>query len=337
MAGRGGVALDAVATWYPDAARRVSVPAALHPRKALMPGFTRQLVAFGRTIRLSHSLFALPFAVGTALVAEPPVPAAGALALIVACMVAARTAAMGMNRVADAALDARNPRTAGRAIPAGRLSRRAALGLTLASAAAFVALAWGFYPLRATPWPGLLAVPFLAVLLGYSWTKRVTLLTHWILGLALGLSPVGVWVALRGEVGGVAVLIGAGVVFWTAGFDILYAFQDVAVDRREGLHSIPARLGPRGARWVAVACHAVTVGLLAAAILYNQRPQGEAVLGEGSAVALQVIALALLVQHVRLWNATADHIARVFLPMNAMVSMIWLGGVVYDVVAHVHE
>jgi len=305
-----------------------------------MATFLAQLVEFARTIRLSHSLFALPCALGTALVAGPPGPAAGALALLVACMVAARTAAMGMNRVADAALDARNPRTRDRAIPAGRLARRAALSLTLASGAAFVALAWGFWPLRGNAWPGLLAVPFLAVLFGYSWTKRVTVLTHWVLGVALGLAPVGAWVALRGEVGGVAVLVGAGVVFWTAGFDILYAFQDVDVDRREGLHSVPAHLGPRAARWVAAGCHAVTVGLLALAILYDNQPADfgagpgrRAVLGEGSEVALEVIALALVIQHVRLRRATADRIAAAFLPMNAGVSLIWLGGAVYDVVA----
>jgi 4-hydroxybenzoate polyprenyltransferase len=292
-----------------------------------------QLVAFARTIRLSHSLFALPFALGTAMVAEPPMPAWPALVLLVACMVTARTAAMGMNRVADAVLDARNPRTAGRAIPAGRLSRRTALGVTLGSAAAFVLAAWGFYPLRGNPWPGLLAVPFLAVLFGYSWTKRVTMLTHWVLGLCLGLSPVGAWIALRGEAGGVAVLLGAGVLFWTAGFDILYAFQDVAVDRREGLYSVPARLGTRASRWIAVGSHLVTAVLLAGAILYNHRPGGENVMDEGSALALQVIALALMIQHVRLRRADADRIARAFLPMNAMVSLIWLGGVVYDVVA----
>jgi len=295
--------------------------------------FLRQLVAFGRTIRLSHSLFALPFALGTAVVAEPPAPPWPALVLLVACMVAARTSAMGMNRVADAALDARNPRTAGRAIPAGRLSRRAALGLTLASAAAFVLLAWGFHLLRANPWPGLLAAPLLAVLFGYSWTKRVTVLTHWVLGLCLGLAPVGVWIALRGEVGGVAVLVGAAVLFWTAGFDILYAFQDVAVDRREGLHSLPARWGTRPARWIAVGCHVATAGLLAAAILYNHRPGGEDVLGDGNGFALAVMVLAMAIQHLRLRRATPDRIARTFLPMNAMVSLIWLGGVVYDVTA----
>ena len=295
--------------------------------------FLPQLVAFARTIRLSHSLFALPFALGTAMVAEPPVPAWPALVLLVACMVTARTAAMGMNRVADAALDARNPRTAGRAIPAGRLSRRTALGLTLASAAAFVLLAWGFRLLRENSWPGLLAAPFLVVLFGYSWTKRVTVLTHWILGLCLGLAPVGAWIALRGEVGGVAVVIGAAVMFWTAGFDILYAFQDVEVDRREGLHSLPARLGTRPARWIAVGCHVATAGLLATAILCNHRPGGEDVLGDGSVLALETIVLAMVIHHVRLRRATPGRIARTFLPMNAMVSLIWMGGVVYDVAA----
>ncbi|MFO8012671.1 MAG: UbiA family prenyltransferase, partial [Phycisphaerae bacterium] len=126
-------------------------------------------------------------------------------------------------------------------------------------------------------------------------------------------------------------LVGAGVLFWTAGFDILYAFQDVAVYRREGLRSVPARLGTRAARWIAVGCHLVTGVLLAAAILYNHRPGGEDVLGEGSALALETIVLALAIQHVRLRRAGADRIARAFLPMNAMVSLIWLGGVVYDV------
>ena len=129
-----------------------------------------QLIEFARTIRLSHTLFALPFALGTALLAEPPCPEWRALALLLACMVMARTAAMGMNRIADAALDARNPRTADRAIPAGRLSRRAAIAMTLASGAAFIAAAWGFYLLRGNWWPGVLAPVFLAILFGYSWT-----------------------------------------------------------------------------------------------------------------------------------------------------------------------
>ena len=292
----------------------------------------RQLVEFGRTIRLGHSLFALPFALGTALVAEPPCPDGWSMALLVACMVAARTAAMGTNRVADARLDARNPRTADRAIPAGRLSRSAALGLTILSGAAFIGLAWIFVPLRGNVWPGVLAPAFLAVLLGYSWTKHVTALTHWLLGLCLGLSPVGVWIALRGEVSPVPILIGGGVLFWTAGFDILYALQDVEADRREGLHSVPARLGSRGAMWAARASHLATVVLLGGATLCDHRLGGSGVLGEGSGFALDVIALTLLVQHIRLRRADADRIAAAFFPMNVAVSMMWLAGVVLDVV-----
>ncbi len=241
----------------------------------MRPGLARQLVEFGRTIRLSHTLFALPFALGTAVLADPPCPDGWSLALLVACMVAARTAAMGMNRVADAALDARNPRTAGRAIPAGRLSRGLALALTLASALAFIALAWLFVPLRGNALPGLMAPAFLLILLGYSWTKRVTVLTHWVLGLCLGLAPVGVWIALTGAlraVGPLPLLIGAAVMFWTAGFDILYALQDMEVDRREGLCSIPARFGRRAAQVIAAASHGATVVLLGAALMVGSTP-----------------------------------------------------------------
>ena len=298
----------------------------------MRPPLTRQLLEFGRTIRLSHTLFALPFALGTALVAEPPCPDGWSMALVVACMVAARTAAMGMNRVADAVLDARNPRTADRAIPAGRLSRRGALAMTILSGAALLGLAWLFVPLRGNPWPGILAPAFLVVLFGYSWTKRVTVLTHWLLGLCLGLAPVGVWIALRAELNLLPILIGGGVLFWTAGFDILYALQDMEVDRREGLHSVPARLGPRGARWVAIGSHLVTILLLTNAIFYDGQPGKTPVLGDMSGFALDVIALTLLIQHIRLRRAGPERIAAAFFPTNVAVSMMWLAGVVLDVV-----
>jgi len=288
-----------------------------------------QLVEFARTIRFSHTLFAMPFALGTALLAAPPYPDGWSLALLVACMVAARTAAMGLNRVADAAIDARNPRTAGRAIPAGRLGRRAALAMALASGAAFVAMAWLFLPLRGNVWPGLLAAPFLAVLMGYSWTKRFTILTHWALGLSLGLAPVGAWIALRGEIALAPVLIGAAVMFWTAGFDILYALQDAEVDRREGLRSVPARFGPAAARWLAIDCHAVMLPLLAAVPGAYSRTGRPYLLASVAVVA--IIAAAMVIQHMRARRATAAAIAADFLPMNAFVSIIWLGGVVVDI------
>jgi len=294
-----------------------------------------ELFEFARTIRLEHSLFALPFALGTAMMADPPWPAPAAIALLVACMVAARTAAMGFNRVADAALDARNPRTRDRAIPAGRLGRGTALALTLLSAAAFVAGAWGFWFLRGNLWPGLLAPAFLAVLFGYSYTKRFTVLTHWVLGLCLGLGPVGAWIALRGALSLVPVLIGAAVVVWTAGFDILYALLDMEVDRREGLKSVPSRLGSAGARHVALASHALSLALLAA-VLVADAAGARPVLGRASVAALVLIAVALGVQHLGFRRPPATQSPSPGIPIpglvwNAVVSILWLAGVVADI------
>jgi 4-hydroxybenzoate polyprenyltransferase len=287
-----------------------------------------ELFEFARTIRLEHSLFALPFALGAAMLAEPPYPAPAAIALLVVCMVTARTAAMGFNRVADAALDARNPRTRDRAIPAGRLGRGTALALTLLSAAAFVAGAWGFWFLRGNLWPGLLAVPFLAVLFGYSYTKRFTVLTHWVLGLCLGLGPVGAWIALRGGLALVPALIGAAVVVWTAGFDILYALLDLEVDRREGLKSVPSRLGSAGARRVALASHAGML-LLLAPVPFLATPGR---VGAGSLAALAAMAAVLGLAHVRARRETPEALAAAFFPLNALVSILWLAGVMVDVV-----
>ena len=310
-------------------AKHVAVPAtAKHMDKRIL----RQLAEFARTIRFSHTLFALPFALGTALLAEPPYPEWRAFVLLVACMVAARTAAMGFNRVADAALDARNPRTSDRAIPAGRLSRRAALAMTLTSGAAFVALAWGFYLLRENVWPGVLAPVFLAVLWGYSYTKRFTVLSHWILGFCLGLAPVGVWIALRGSLSMMPVLIGTAVMLWTAGFDITYSLQDLHVDRREGLHSIPARFGRGSAfRWAA-ASHLATLVFLAPVALIDTRQPSLGRMGFGSLLALGAIATELVIQHIRVRRASDVQIAAAFFPLNAFVSIMWLVGVFIDVV-----
>ena len=297
----------------------------------------RQLLEFARTIRLEHSLFALPFALGTALLADPPCPAPAAIALLVACMVAARTAAMGFNRVADASIDARNPRTRDRAIPAGRLRRGTALALTLLSAAAFVAGAWGFWFLRGNLWPGLLAPAFLAVLFGYSYTKRFTVLTHWVLGLCLGLGPVGAWIALRGSLALLPVLIGAAVVVWTAGFDILYALLDLEVDRREGLKSVPSRLGSAGARHVALVSHAAALALLAA-VLVADAAGAQPLLGRASEAALVLIAVAFGVQHLGFRRPPATQSPSPGIPIpglvwNAAVSILWLAGVIVDVAA----
>jgi 4-hydroxybenzoate polyprenyltransferase len=213
-------------------------------------------------VRFSHSVFALPFALSGAWLAAGGPPALRTLGLVVLCAVAARTAAMGFNRLADAELDARNPRTAAREIPAGRVRPRAAWALVGGSAALFVAGAWLLNPLA-----GWLAFPVLAVLLGYSWMKRVHWSAHLVLGLALGLAPLGAWIAVRGRIDGSmvpALWLALAVLSWVAGFDLIYACQDADFDRRSGLHSIPARFGVARALALSALLH---LGTLVALLL----------------------------------------------------------------------
>lgn len=212
-------------------------------------------------VRFSHSVFALPFALCGAWLAAGGVPALRTLGLVVLCAVAARTAAMAFNRLADARLDALNPRTAAREIPTGRIAPRAAWTLVAASAALFVAGAWLLNPLA-----GWLALPVLAVLLGYSLMKRVHWSAHLVLGLSLALAPLGAWIAVRGAIDASVVPVlwlAAAVLTWVAGFDLVYACQDADFDRRSGLHSIPARFGIARALAFSAALHACTIGALA--------------------------------------------------------------------------
>jgi len=222
-------------------------------------GVLGRVVLFGHMIRFSHSVFALPFALtATALAIEGPVPW-GKLLWILVAMVGARSAAMGFNRLADHAIDARNPRTAGRELPSGRLSRAEAWGFVAVSAAALVLAAGMLNPLCLALSPLALAIVF-----GYSYTKRFTALSHLVLGLALGVAPVGAWIAIRGRFDVVPVLLGLAVLLWVAGFDVIYACQDLDFDRREGLHSLPARLGVARALVLSRAFHAGAVLLLLA-------------------------------------------------------------------------
>ena len=209
-------------------------------------------------IRFSHTVFALPFALMGAVLAAGGVPPGEKLWWILVAMVGARSGAMGFNRIADRRLDGLNPRTADRALPRGQI--------TLAAAAAFVACSFGL--LLVAAWklnPLCFALAPLATLwvCGYSYTKRFTTLSHVVLGLSLALAPIGAWVAVRGEIGAPALLLGLGVLFWVAGFDILYAFQDVDFDRRAGLFSIPAWLGTAKGLIIAGIFHALTVCCLA--------------------------------------------------------------------------
>jgi 4-hydroxybenzoate polyprenyltransferase len=211
-------------------------------------------------VAFEHSIFALPFALQGAWLAARGRPALRTLFWIVVCAVAARTAAMAFNRLADARLDRENPRTADRELPAGRLPRARVVALVLAAAGVFVAGAWALNPLC-----GGLALPVLAVLLGYSFTKRFTSAAHLVLGLSLSLAPLGAWLAVRGDLGGdlgVPLLLAGATLAWVAGFDLIYATQDAAFDRRAGLHSVPARFGIPAALALSRALHVATVVLL---------------------------------------------------------------------------
>jgi 4-hydroxybenzoate polyprenyltransferase len=224
---------------------------------------------WGEMVRFSHSVFALPFALVATFLAGRQTnrgwPTLGQLALIVLCMVAARGFAMTFNRIADMAIDARNARTANRPLQTGRISPLQAWLFLAGSAAAFLAGCLCFKVAYANCWPMYLAVPTLLALAGYSYAKRVTPLTHWVLSAAIGFAPMAAWIAIHPEsLGWPAAMLMGIVFFWMAGFDIIYACQDVEVDRRDRLHSLPALVGVARALFVSRACHVATVGLLLA-------------------------------------------------------------------------
>lgn len=207
-------------------------------------------------IAFKHSVFALPFAV-IALVtaAAPSWPSLQTWVWVIVAMVCARTAAMAFNRLADHQIDTDNPRTAGRALPAGRLSRRFAWAVTGVAAAVFLVAAAALDPLCLA-----LAPPALMILLGYSYAKRFTAASHLWLGLALGIAPVGAWIAVTGRIEWPAAVLAGSVALWVAGFDIIYSLQDEAFDRFNALHSLPAKVGGRQALAVARLFHVLAFG-----------------------------------------------------------------------------
>ncbi|HXG10263.1 MAG TPA: UbiA-like polyprenyltransferase [Gemmataceae bacterium] len=277
-------------------------------------------------IRFSHTVFALPFALTSAVLAwkdrwhgqAVAWPALGLDLLgILLCMVFARSAAMAFNRLADQPFDSANPRTAGRHLPTGRLTRSAVWLFTAVCAAAFIAATLIFVASSGNWWPFYLAVPALLVIGSYSYTKRFTSLSHFWLGASLFLAPVGAWVAIRGmEALAAPVVLGLAVLFWVAGFDILYACQDVDFDRQARLKSVPARLGVRAGLRVAMLCHAVMVGLLFA-LYWAAAPH----LGVIYLVGVAAVTGLLVYEH---WLVRPDDLSRVnqaFFQVNAVVSI----------------
>ena len=219
-----------------------------------------RIVTFGRMIRFSHSIFAMPFALAAFFLATRSTGFdAETLWWVIVAMVGARSAAMGFNRWLDADIDARNPRTATRELPSGILSKAQVLILVILSSALLVIAAWRLNPLCL-----LLSPIALAIVLGYSFTKRFTMLSHAVLGLSLAIAPVGAWLAVRGQFELTPIPIGLAVLFWVGGFDILYSCQDVEFDHQASLHSIPVRVGIPRALGLARAAHVLAIVFLLA-------------------------------------------------------------------------
>ncbi len=270
--------------------------------------FTR-IGIFLEMIKFAHTIFALPFALTGALLAAGGLPSLRQTAWIILAMVGARTAAMAMNRLIDAEIDARNPRTVVRAIPAGLISKGLTLFFIIAATALMLLAAQMLNPLCLKLSP--IALFFLML---YSYCKRFTALAHVVLGICLAAAPIGAWVAIRGTIDAPALVLGGVVLFWVAGFDILYALQDLEFDRTAGLHSIPVLLGVNGSLWAARLFHIVMIGLLFT--LFNLMHLGTFFLvGILAAIAM------LLYEHWLLKDGDLTKLDAAFFNMNGYISV----------------
>jgi 4-hydroxybenzoate polyprenyltransferase len=269
-------------------------------------------------IKWEHSIFALPFALCAAMLAAGGMPAAAKLGWITLCMVAARSAAMAFNRIADAKIDAANPRTAMRAIPAGALSRRFAGLFVIASCALFVLGAARLN--RATLY---LSPVALAVILLYSYTKRFTRWSHLVLGFALGIAPAAAWIAVRGSLDSRILFLTGAVTFWVAGFDVLYACQDIEFDRAYSLNSIPQALGVRRALVVARVLHLLMLGLLAFLVAVFS-------LGKLAIAGVVVVALLLAYEHSLVSSNDLSKLNAAFFTMNGVIAVVFFAFVAAD-------
>jgi len=269
-------------------------------------------------IKWEHSIFALPFALCGAMLAADGLPSTHQLVWIVVAMIAARSAAMAFNRWADATIDAANPRTRARALPSGQLSPAFVGTFVVVSSATFILAASRLN--RLTLWLSPLA---LAVLLLYSYTKRVTRWSHLILGFALGIAPAAAWIAVRGALDPRILLLTAAVTFWVGGFDVVYACQDYDFDRKAGLHSLPRHFGIRAALWMARAFHLLMVGLLIALLF---------VFGMGKVAAAGVLAVVLLLlyEHSLVRSNDLSKLNAAFFTMNGVISVVFLVFVAAD-------
>ncbi len=262
-------------------------------------------------IKWEHSIFALPFALTAAVLAAGGWPTERQLVWIVVCMVAARSAAMAFNRLVDARLDAANPRTAMRALPAGLLGAGFVAGFVAVSCAIFVLGAAMLNRLTL-----LLSPVCLAVVLAYSFTKRWTRWSHLVLGLALGIAPSAAWIAVRGSLDPRIVVLTGAVLLWVGGFDVLYACQDFEHDRTAGLHSVPQAFGLEGAFWTARAMHVGMIGMLLwLLVLFG--------LGWPAQIGVAVVALLLLYEHSIVSPTDLRRMNAAFFTLNGVISVLF--------------
>jgi 4-hydroxybenzoate polyprenyltransferase len=262
-------------------------------------------------IKWEHSIFALPFALCAAMLAAGGIPTAAKVGWIVLCMISARSAAMAFNRIADARIDAANPRTAMRAIPAGTLSERFAMSFVIIACLLFVL---GAAELNRTTF--LLSPIALGIVLVYSYTKRFTRWSHLVLGFALGIAPAAAWIAVRGSLDPRILLLTAAVTFWVGGFDVLYACQDIDFDRANSLNSIPQAMGVPRALIVARTLHVLMLGLLLALVFVFA-------LGKLAIAGVAVVAVLLFYEHSLVKPDDLSKVNAAFFTMNGVISVVF--------------
>ena len=279
----------------------------------------RKLKIILEMIKFEHTVFALPFAVMSAFIAADGVPSLAKFSWILVAMVGARSCAMAFNRLADAEFDSMNPRTATRAIPAGLITKSAVWIFTIASAGLLVLAAWQLNPLAFA-----LSPVALAVIMGYSYTKRFTALSHFWLGLSLSISPVGAWIAIQGSFALPPIILCFVVLLWTAGFDIIYACQDVNFDRIHGLRSIPVKLGIRRSLWLSSALHVIAVLLLLGIPLLVE-------LGAFYYIGVGIVVLIFIYEHAIVKPTDLSRVNLAFFTLNGTISLVLMALSIADI------
>lgn len=283
----------------------------------------RNLILYGKMIKFSHTLFALPFAGISFVLAylESPLEMNDLIRiglLSILCMFSARSAAMGFNRYVDAEIDEKNPRTENREIPAGKISKISAL--VFIGLSSFIFILSSFFVNKIA---FLLSFPALFVLFLYSLTKRFTLFCHIVLGVSLALAPLGAWIAITESMSLVPIFFSIGLLFHIAAFDVLYAIQDISFDQKENLHSIPSRLGERNARIIAVILHLISISVFVVAGRY-------AGLGFAFFIILSFIAFLVIYEHQLSWKHESGELPIEFYQVNSYISVVLFLAILID-------